>query len=472
MIARRTIRIAVCAAALAGLCAADDAPAADAPRAPAFTPPQLADFERRVRPLLLKRCGRCHGARKQEGGLRLDSRGAVLKGGESGPAVRPGQPQRSLLIDAVRREGDVKMPPDEKLTKAEVSTLTQWVKAGLPWTPGDAPGQTRRDGKSHWAFQPLRPVSVPVTQNRNWGANAIDAFVLARLEAAGLRPSPPADRRTLIRRATFDLIGLPPSPAEVDRFLADTSPGAFAKVVDRLLASPRYGERWGRHWLDVARYADNKGYVFFEEKTFPWAYTYRDYVIRSFNDDLPYDRFILEQLAADQLQPPRDRRSLAALGFLTLGDRFSNNLHDVTDDRIDVVTRGLLGLTVTCARCHDHKFDPVGQDDYYALYGVFRSSVEPMVPPLVAEPPQTQAYRKFDAELKARVGRLQAFVTRKHRELVTSSRKRAAEYLLAAEAARGQPRIDQFMLLVQKGGLNPKMVLRWQLHLERTAKRR
>ncbi len=432
----------------------------------------LAFFERKVRPLFVKHCLRCHGPKKQEGGLRLDSRASLLKGGDSGPAVQLKDPLRSLLIQAVNRRGDFKMPPDRKLTPAEVATLERWAKLGSPWTPSVKTSRTAppRDANSHWAFQPVRQVTVPPTQDRRWPKNPIDCFVLSKLESINLRPSQEADRRTLIRRATFDLIGLPPTPDDVQRFLADQSPNAFANVVDRLLASPQYGERWGRHWLDVARYADNKGYVFFEEKSFPWAYTYRDYVIRSFNSDLPFDRFLLEQLAADRLRPLRDPRSLAALGFLTVGDRFTNNLHDVIDDRIDVVSRGLLGLTVGCARCHDHKYDPITQDDYYALYGVFRSCLEPTVPPLLTSPPQTPEYRKFDKELKARVGRLQEFVNRKHRELMTSSRKRAAEYLIAAEAARGQPRVDQFMLLVQKGGLNPKMVLRWQLLLERTAK--
>ncbi len=198
-----------------------------------------------------------------------------------------------------------------------------------------------------------------------------------------MAPSGPADKRTLIRRASFDLTGLPPTAEEVEAFLADESPDAFARVVDRLLASPRYGERWGRHWLDVARYADTKGYVFQEDRRYPYAYTYRDYVIRSFNEDKPYDRFILEQVAADRLPTADDPRTLAALGFLTVGRRFLNNQDDILDDRIDVVTRGLLGLTVACARCHDHKYDPIPTDDYYSLHGVFASSPEPAELPLI-----------------------------------------------------------------------------------------
>ncbi|TMQ29471.1 MAG: DUF1549 domain-containing protein, partial [Planctomycetota bacterium] len=220
-------------------------------------------------------------------------------------------------------------------------------------------------------------------------------------------------KRTLIRRATFDLIGLPPAPEDIAAFEADRTPDAFARVVDRLLASPHYGERWGRYWLDVARYADTKGYVFFEENDYPWAYTYRDYVIRAFNDDLPYDRFVLEQLAADQLPLGPDQRPLTALGFLTLGGRFMNNQQDILDDRIDTVTRGLLGLTVACARCHDHKFDPIPSKDYYSLYGIFASCTEPTVPPLFEEPPQTPAYAAFAKELQARQQRLAQFVRTK-----------------------------------------------------------
>ena len=227
-------------------------------------------------------------------------------------------------------------------------------------------------------------------KDRSWVQSPVDAFVLARLEAKGIAPSPPADRRTLIRRATIDLWGIPPTPEEVEAFEADPAPDAFARLIDRLLASPRYGERWGRHWLDVARYADTKGYVFTQERRYPYSFTYRDYVIDAFNADLPYDRFIVQQVAADQLPvgqgPEKDTRPLAAMGFLTVGRRFLLDQNEIIDDRIDVVCRGLLGLTVTCARCHDHKFDPIPTDDYYSLYGVFASSVEPEELPVLEWP--------------------------------------------------------------------------------------
>jgi hypothetical protein len=267
---------------------------------------------------------------------------------------------------------------------------------------------------------------------------------------------------------TFDLIGLPPTPEEIDTFVKDESADAFARVVDRLLASPHYGERWGRHWLDVARYADTKGYVFFETAELPWAYTYRDYVLRAFNDDLPYDRFVIEQLAADRLELRTDRRPLTALGFLTAGGRFMNNPHDILDDRIDVVTRGLLGLTVTCARCHDHKFDPIPQKDYYALYGVFASSAEPEVPPLFAEPPATPEYAAFQKELAAREQKLAEFVAAKRNQVMDTARTRAADYLMAAHACRDQPSTEEFMLIADGSDLNPAMITRWQAYLART----
>jgi hypothetical protein len=324
----------------------------------------------------------------------------------------------------------------------------------------------------HWAFQPVRRPALPAVKDVRWPRNSVDRFVLAKLEANGLTPSPAADRRTLIRRATFDLIGLPPTPEEVAAFEADPSPDAYERLIDRLLSSPHHGERWGRHWLDVARFADTKGYVFFEEAQFPWAYTYRDYVIRAFNDDLPYDRFVLEQLAADKLSLGPDRRPLTALGFLTAGGRFMNNAHDIIDDRIDVVSRGLLGLTVGCARCHDHKYDPIPMRDYYSLYGVFASSAEPTVPPLFADPPDTKDYAAFAKELQAREAKLADFVRAKHAELVQSAQARAAEYLLAAHAQRDQPSTEEFMLIADGSDLNPTMIARYRAYLERTRKAR
>jgi hypothetical protein len=438
---------------------------------PVVSPQQAEFFETRVRPVLVENCLPCHGPRKQKAGLRLDSRAAFLRGSDNGPVVVAGNPDQSPLIQAVRYQGTTRMPPRGKLPPSTINDLTAWVRMGAPWpeSPSRPSGDSAAGAwKRHWAFQLIADPPLPEVKDRAWPQTSIDRFVLARLEATGLAPSSPADRRTLIRRATFDLLGLPPTPEEVAAFEADRSPDAFARLVDRLLASPHYGERWGRYWLDVARYADNKGYVFFENGDFPWSYTYRDYVIRTLNEDLPYDQFIREQLAADRLPQGSDRRPLTALGFLTLGGRFMNNAQDIVDDRIDVVTRGLMGLTVTCARCHDHKFDPIPSRDYYSLYGVFASCVEPTVPPLFAEPPQTAAYAAFAKELAARERKLTEFVQAKQNELTGSARRRAAEYLLAAHALHNQPTTEDFMLLADGGDLNPRMIIRWQTYLQRS----
>jgi hypothetical protein len=420
-------------------------------------------FEKQVRPILVARCLSCHGPEKQESGLRLDSSAALLEGGDGGVVVEPGEPQQSRLIQAVLYgDEDLQMPPTGRLPQAELEALSQWVARGLPW-PETA--TLHGNAAEHWSFQPVRRPALPHITGTDWARTPVDYFVLASLEQASLAPSPPTDRRTLLRRVTFDLTGLPPTPDEIASFENDASENAYAKVVDRLLASPRYGERWGRHWLDVARYADTKGYVFFEDQNYPWAYTYRDYVVRALNDDLPFDRFLLEQLAADQLTLDHPSR-LAALGFLTVGGHFMNSTHDIIDDRIDVVFRGLMGLTVTCARCHDHKFDPIPQVDYYSLYGVFASCYEPMVPPLLDAAPGSESYRKFAEEMQAREQRLVDFVTSKHSELVNGARSRVAEYLLAAYSLQQHPPTDDFMLITDKGDLNPNMTLRWRSYLE------
>jgi hypothetical protein len=400
------------------------APAAE----PAADPAAVEYFEKHVRPILADNCYSCHGPQKQKSGLRLDGRAALLKGGENGPAMVPGDPAKSRVIQAVHYDGELKMPPTGQLPAEAVEHLAAWVKMGAPWP--EVRGQKTEDrgqqtdaAQTHWAFRPVHRPSVPESRNaKSEIRNAVDAFVFAKLQAAGLPMSPAADRATLLRRVALDLTGLPPTPAEVEAFVHDAAPDAYAKVVDRLLASPQYGERWGRHWLDVARYADSKGYVFQEERRYPFAYTYRDYVIRTFNDDLPYDRFILEQLAADKLPLGADKRPLAALGFLTLGRRFLNNTHDIIDDRIDVVTRGLLGLTVGCARCHDHKYDPIPTADYYSLYGVFASSVEPKDLPLIEEPKRTPEVLAFEKELAKREAAVAAYVQKRRAYTIALSR--------------------------------------------------
>jgi hypothetical protein len=367
------------------------------------TPAQLQFFENKVRPVLADNCYKCHShqAEKVKAGLFLDTREGVLAGGESGPAIVPGDPEKSLLIKAIRYTNpDLQMPPKgKKLSDEQIADLTTWVKMGAPDPRVGGVAKNWSDsGKKHWAWQPVTKSSPPPVKDSAWCQSPVDNFILAKLEEKELKPNPPADKRTLIRRASFDLIGLPPTPEEVDAFVKDESADAFAKVVDRLLASPRYGERWGRHWLDVARYSDTKGQVRRqrEDPNFLYAWTYRDYVIRSFNDDKPYNIFIIEQIAADKLPVnARNPTNLAALGFLTLGDRFMGMENDIINDRIDVVTKGFLGLTVTCARCHDHKFDPIPTKDYYSLRGIFASCVEPKVEPVISKIEPGEGYSDY-----------------------------------------------------------------------------
>jgi mono/diheme cytochrome c family protein len=373
-------------------------------RAAEPTKADLEFFENSIRPIFANNCYKCHSheATKLKGGLSLEFRETVLKGGDTGPAIVPGDPEKSLLIKAVRyADPDLQMPPKgEKLSDDQIADLVSWIKMGAPDPRTmNAPGYNKEWSKSerdHWSFKPVKKPPVPEVKEKDWVSNPIDGFIVAKLEENGMKPSPIADKRTLIRRATFDLIGLAPTLQEVQDFLEDDSPDAFAKVVDRLLASPQYGERWGRYWLDTARYSDTKGDVKRQKEDFryPYSWTYRDYVVRAFNEDKPYNRFIVEQIAADKLNL-QDRSNLAAMGFLTVGEHFNDNINDIINDRIDVVTKGTLGLTVTCARCHDHKFDPIPTKDYYSLHGIFASSVEPEDEPFLAPIKMTPEYQDF-----------------------------------------------------------------------------
>jgi len=345
-------------------------------------------FESKIRPALIEHCYECHSAKadKLKGGLRLDSRDGILRGGDSGAAIKPGDVDGSRLIEAIRYEiEDGEMPPDGKLSAGVIADFENWVTLGAPWpkekeSAANQPAKTAEKtdwnkARQFWAFQKPHQHEAPSVKNKSWSAQPLDPFVLAKIEAAGLAPSEPTDQRTLIRRVTLDLIGLPPTPEEVTKFLADKSPQAYASMVDRLLASPRHGERWARLWLDVARYGEGNAHTGGGGKAYPNAYRYRDWVIRALNEDLPYDRFVKLQLAAD-VMPKVDRQDFAALGLLGLGPQYYNNkrldvMADEWEDRVDTVARGLLGLTVACARCHDHKYDPIKTDDYYALAGVF-----------------------------------------------------------------------------------------------------
>ncbi len=376
---------------------------------------QVEFFEKSVRPVFAEQCYKCHGPEKQKGDLRLDSREAFLKGTDSGPIAVPGDPAKGSFLKSIRHEIENKMPEKaSKLSDEKIAALTEWVKIGMPWPEHDknAPISKAQIASTHWAFQPIRKPAVPAVKDvAHWAQNEIDRFVLAKLEAAGLAPAPIASRYALIRRAAFDLTGLPPTSAEVAAFQNDPAPvrDAFAKVVDRLLASPQYGERWGRHWLDVARYADHRGYLAGgASREYPFAWTYRDWVIAALNDDLPYDQFLTRQIAADLPGSGAKPGDIAALGFLTLGRRFLNNPNDIIDDRIDVIMRGTMSLTVGCARCHDHKFDPITAKDYYALHGVMASCEEeadpeklPLLPGGKASPEFEQARAAAVAEMRA-----------------------------------------------------------------------
>lgn len=429
-------------------------------------------FERYVRPVLAEHCFECHGPDVQENGLRLDGRDAILKGGERGPAIVPGDASTSRLVNAIRRESELKMPPETELPADAVDALTEWIVMGAPWPEGRpiiASDKIDAIRDSHWAYQPVRNPELPTVVNASWIRNDLDRFVLARIESAGESPSLEADRRTLIRRASYDLTGLPPTMDDVAAFAADDSADAYERMVDRLLDSPRYGERWARHWLDVARYSDTKGYVFEEDRFFPYSHTYRDYVVQAFNDDVSYDRFIVEQLAADLLDLGDDQRPLAAMGFLTLGRRFLNNVHDITDDRIDVVTRGLLGLTVSCARCHDHKYDPIPAADYYSMYGVFRSTREPAVNelPLLADPdPDDPLYQEYLRLLEEKQTEHQTFRHDWHVKLLTEAREDAGAYLLAAHDTREITDNAPFRELAKERDLHWFLLDRWRNYLK------
>jgi hypothetical protein len=339
-------------------------------------------FELKVRPVLAGSCIKCHGPKKASGGLRLDSREAMLKGGDNGPVIVPGDPEASPLVVAIRHDDEVlKMPPTKPLPKAVTADLTAWVASGAPWPRASAINGTIQ-GANHWAFEPLR-TDPPPPDPSGWSDQPIDRFLAAGHREHGLRPVEQADRRTLIRRASFDLIGLPPTPAQVEAFAADASPNAFEKLIDALLASPQYGERWGRFWLDLARYADTAGDN--SDYPIPRAYLYRDYVIDAFNADVPYDRFLHEQLAGDILArqgAPEDyARLVTATGFIAQAKRFGTrkleDMHQIIEDTLHTTSQVTLGLSLRCARCHDHKFDPITAKDYYALYGIFASTKYP-----------------------------------------------------------------------------------------------
>ena len=427
--------------------------------APAIAASDLEHFEANVRPLLAKHCYGCHTQTKM-GGLQLDSREAVLKGGASGPAVEPRAPERSLLIRAVLYEDErLKMPPTGKLADEEIEALVRWVDDGAVWPAEDGPkpandGEFRitEDHRKFWAFQPVKMPEAPELEG---AASPIDRFLLARLREQGLEAAGPADKRTLLRRVYFDLIGLPPTPEQVDAFLADTQADAFAQVVDTLLASPRYGERWGRVWLDVARYSDER-LNSTQDEPYPNAFRYRDWVIKAFNEDLPYDLFVKASLAGDQLSE-EERRGRPAedfaggLGFYGLSPQFQ-------DDRIDATGKAFLGLTLGCAQCHDHKFDPIPTADYYALLGVFNSTKIAERP--IAPEEEVENYKKLEKTATDAEAELNRFLDTQARALVDVLAGQSAEYLAAAYQVLG-PDKAAIKKVSKKLKLDEETLTRW-----------
>jgi mono/diheme cytochrome c family protein len=401
--------------------------------------PSAEFFESRVRPVLTKNCYNCH-TQSEQGGLRLDSKERLLKGGKSGPAIVPGKPEESLLIRAIKQtEERLKMPLGGKLKPEEIEDLASWIRMGTPWPAAEKlslAATITEAQRGFWSFCPLARPSIPAVKNTQCVKSAVDNFILSKLEDRGLKPVEPADKRTLIRRATLDLTGLPPKPDEVEAFLKDTSPNAFAKVVDRLLVSPHYGERWGRYWLDIARYGEDdvRGSMDPPKPAYPNAWRYRDWVIEALNRDMPYDLFVKAQLAGDLL-PDRDQL-VAGLGFFGLGPWYYDTADALQgranerNDRVDALTRGFFGLTVACARCHDHKYDPLSMQDYYAMAGVF-ANTEYQEIPLVSQDVVAH-YKRQEKKVKAQEAALKEFVQSQSNQLGVMLASQTSDYLMAS----------------------------------------
>ncbi|WP_417382552.1 DUF1553 domain-containing protein [Gimesia sp.] len=437
-------------------------------------------FETRIRPLLINQCYDCHSEDSIESGLRVDTFAGLVIGGERGPAIVAGKPAESLMISAVKHSGQLHMPPKDKLSQKEISDLTEWVRSGAYW-PDAKPVMELKEETSEgplftqaqqefWAFQPPRPPKFPEVQHNDWVKSPLDRFVLAKLEAQGGTPAAAADRETLIRRATFDLTGLPPTRAEIEAFLKDESPDAFARVIDRLLASPRYGERWGRHWLDVARYADSNGLD--ENLSYANAWRYRDYVIAAFNNDKPFDQFLQEQLAGDILAASTDteqrNEKITATGFLSIGakmlaedDQMKMQM-DIIDEQLDTVGRTFMGLTLGCARCHTHKFDPIPIEDYYSLAGIFKSTktmenfkvVARWQEQLLASPAEIKALEEQKQQIATLDAEIKSIIDQADERLLAEERGKIAAYLLAAEIKNYQ---DQQSNDARSIGADPRL---------------
>ncbi len=449
-------------------CFAHPLTAADDPKAAEF-------FESKIRPVLIDKCYKCHSekaekAKKLRGGLLLDTLSGWQKGGDTGKAIVPGKPTEGTLLKSLRHEGEIQMPPDGKLPATVVADFEKWIKEGATdprtnTTTAKAVGIDLEKGRQFWSLQIPKPQTVPA----NTEPTSIDRFIRAKWDEKGVNPVALADKRTLVRRVTFDLTGLPPTPLEVDAFVADASPKAWENLIDRLLKSPQYGERWGRYWLDVARYAEDQAHTFgvTPKKN---AYLYRDWVIQAFNDDMPYDQFVRLQIAGDLLPEPKDDlfKRLAGMGFLGLGAEYYKNtareqaIAEELDDRVDTLTRGFLGLTVSCARCHDHKFDPIPTRDYYSLAGIYYGSNLTQTP--LAKPDELKTYTEAQAKVTVAEETVNRFLSDAGKAAAKEAAAITVKYLEAARKIRtAKAKPQEF---VSKDGVNRYFLDRWLKFLD------
>ncbi|XZE53211.1 PSD1 and planctomycete cytochrome C domain-containing protein [Planctomycetaceae bacterium SH139] len=453
---------------------------------------ELEFFEKQIRPLLAAHCLECHSGEEQAGGLRLDSRAAWQRGGDSGAAIVAGEPAASRLLEAVRYENlALQMPPSGKLSATEIAALETWIRGGAvdPRLEGVDPeatlssgpqptGMSIEDGRQFWSLRPLGDPTPPLLEADEWLQTPIDAFVLDKLQAAGIQPAPPADKRTLVRRITYDLIGLPPTPEEIIAFEQDDSPDAVAKLVDRLLESPHYGEQWGRHWLDVARYADSNGLD--ENLAFGNAWRYRDYVIEAFNQDKPFDQFVVEQIAGDLL-PRANQETKTATGFLALGAKVlaepdrEKLAMDAIDEQIDTVGKAFLGMTLGCARCHDHKFDPIKHRDYYSLAAIFKSTrafadtntgaIKHWYEHDFATPAEEEKLKEVDAQIAAKNQAANSYKSQAMQAVRAQAEAAAAKYLTAASEFEPGTSLAEVQTIADRYGLHARILHHCRLHL-------
>lgn len=440
-------------------------------------------FERKIRPLFVQHCYSCHGKGQKKGGLSLDNRDAMMTGGDRGPAFESDAPDKSLLLEAVQYSSDLQMPPGGKLADHEIALLKQWTSAGAPWPKTAESGSGIRTSseisaadRQFWSFRPFTVQPLPTVRDAAWPSTRIDSFLLQRLDSESLAPSPAADKRTWLRRTAFTLTGLPPHADHLAEFLADEGPDAWERAADRLLASPHLGERWSRHWLDIARYGEDQAHTF-QARVYPNGFRFRDWVIQSFNQDLPYNDFVAQQIAGDLLvENPNDERKVVqapALGFFALGPVYYADAGcapkaqaDEWDDRIDTLARGLLGLTLACARCHDHKFDPLTMQDYYALAGVFASTKYEEIPLVPRD--VVQAYDAAVARAKSDEDKLNAAQNAASRQVAEAHADQTSKYIVAAWTLTNRRKVDgkaSAAKVAEEFGLQEVFVESWRKHL-------